>query len=172
MPSSNEDPPESDGRLPESDEDAPASDEGQRASEAVSSPSLPEELPSRRRARPAAKDAREDAKDGRPRAKGERPTAKGERPSITLAVLSAYLALPATQRHLRNVAAGALGRHATRSLVDDVSSAALMTALTAKELAETEESMPAWVDGVVRNKAYEHLAAAPPPQRVPDKPPQ
>jgi DNA-directed RNA polymerase specialized sigma24 family protein len=72
-------------------------------------------------------------------------------------VLRAYLSRRDTQRRLRNVVAGALHDQANRALVDDLANEAQMAALTARERAETEASMPAWVDGIARNTAREYL---------------
>jgi DNA-directed RNA polymerase specialized sigma24 family protein len=71
--------------------------------------------------------------------------------SISIDVLRAYLSRRDTQRRLRNVVAGTLRDQANRALVDDLANDTQMAALTARELAETQESMPAWVDGIARN---------------------
>jgi hypothetical protein len=55
---------------------------------------------------------------------------------VSIEVLRAYLNRRDTQRHVRNVIAGALGDQANRTLVDDLANDAQMTALTASELAE------------------------------------
>jgi DNA-directed RNA polymerase specialized sigma24 family protein len=82
---------------------------------------------------------------------------KQPRTSISIGVLRAYLSRRDTQRHLRNVVAGALRDQANRARVDDLANEAQMAALTARERAETDESMPAWVDGIARNTVRAYL---------------
>jgi DNA-directed RNA polymerase specialized sigma24 family protein len=92
-----------------------------------------------------------------PRAANDSPASRDDRPGITLAVLHAYLNRPDTQRHIRNVVAGALGRRANRALVDDLANDAQEAALGTWKQADSEETMPAWVDGIARNKVREHF---------------
>lgn len=71
------------------------------------------------------------------------------------ASLRAYLVLPATQKHLRDVVAEKLGPRATRAVVEDLASEAQTKALEAETLAESLEAQPAWLDGI----AHETVAA-------------
>ncbi len=108
---------------------------------------------------PSERDSSPVLADDRP--SGEHPASKpgNERPAITQAVLRAYLGRPETQRELRNVVAAALGDRATRDLVGELANEAQLAALTAEQLAESEESLPAWLHGVARNKVREYFAA-------------
>jgi hypothetical protein len=115
MPRDPDDAPESPAPTPPGDADAPANDAHAPPAPAASGPRLP-------RARPAR---------------------EGGRPAVTRAFLEAYLSRPETQRHIRNVVAGALGRQATRPLEVDE--------------ADSEEKVPAWVDGIARNRARMHF---------------
>jgi DNA-directed RNA polymerase specialized sigma24 family protein len=128
--------------MPPSDDDPPKSDPRPIADE--------EEEPVSGESAPGS-GANEPRKDGD---EGRKP-----RKCISIAVLRAYLSRRDTQRHIRNVVAGALGDQATRPLVDDLANDAQMEALTARELAETVESMPAWVDGVARNTVRAYFRA-------------
>ena len=70
---------------------------------------------------------------------------------MTLAHLQAYLARPETQKQLRIVVAGVLGRRANRQNVHDLAVDAQVAILGGEGRPESLESMPGWVDGVARN---------------------
>ncbi len=72
-------------------------------------------------------------------------------PAVTHADLQAYLARPETQKQLRIVVAGVLGRRANRQNVHDLAVDAQVAILGGAGLPESLESMPGWVDGVARN---------------------
>jgi DNA-directed RNA polymerase specialized sigma24 family protein len=53
--------------------------------------------------------------------------------------------------------AGALGKRANRTLVDDLANNASVAAITATEQAESEEKLAAWLDGVARITVKVHF---------------
>ncbi len=69
---------------------------------------------------------------------------------MTHADLQAYLARPETQKQLRIVVAGVLGRSANRQNVHDLAVDAQVAILGGEGRPESLESMPGWVDGVAR----------------------
>jgi DNA-directed RNA polymerase specialized sigma24 family protein len=70
---------------------------------------------------------------------------------VTHADLQAYLARKETQKQLRIVVAGVLGRRANRQNVHDLAVDAQVAILGGEGRPESLESMPGWVDGVARN---------------------
>ena len=72
-------------------------------------------------------------------------------PAVTHADLQAYLARKETQKQLRIVVAGVLGRRANRQNVHDLAVDAQVAILGGEGRPESLETMPGWVDGVARN---------------------